>query len=144
NSSSNSSDAPPHLIHKYQPKVGSIGHAAIFTRPNVAKSYSLLAESLTSPTQDDLSCTNQCIKYLYSTRYRGVLYHGAKGCTEVFNGASDAAFADDSQTRRSFEANLFRLFGGPIAWAAKKKPTVAKSTMEWELAAQWRAGSHHK
>ncbi|KAI0991604.1 hypothetical protein K3495_g16583, partial [Podosphaera aphanis] len=57
---------------------------------------------------------------------------------------SDAAFADDSKTRKSSEAYLFRLFGGPIAWAAKKQPTVAKSTMKSELAALSRAGSHHK
>lgn len=48
------------------------------------------------------------------------MYHGTKGSVEVFDGASDAAFADDSQTRRSSEAYLFQLFGGPIAWAAKK------------------------
>ena len=72
------------------------------------------------------------------------MYNGTKGCLEVFNGASDAAFADDSSTRRSSEAYLFRLFGGPIAWSAKKQPTVAKSTMEAELAVLSRAGSHHK
>ncbi|KAI0991046.1 hypothetical protein K3495_g17141, partial [Podosphaera aphanis] len=73
-----------------------------------------------------------------------ILYNGSRGSVEVFDGASDAAFADDPKTRKSSEAYLFRLFGGPIAWAAKKQPTVAKSTMESELAALSRAGSHHK
>ncbi|KAI1002133.1 hypothetical protein K3495_g6069 [Podosphaera aphanis] len=62
----------------------------------------------------------------------------------MFDGASDAAFADDIKSRKSSEAYLFRLFGGAIAWAAKKQPTVAKSTMESELAALSRAGAHQK
>lgn len=116
----------------------------MFTRPDMAKSYSLLAEHLTNPTLEDLECANQCIQYLYSNRYRAILYQVSGGSVGVFDGASDAAFADDFQTRTSSEAYLFRLFGGPIAWAAKKQPTVAKSTMESELAALSRAGSHHK
>ncbi|KAI0991312.1 hypothetical protein K3495_g16875, partial [Podosphaera aphanis] len=126
--SSDNSQAPPQLVHEYQSKVGSIGHAAMFTRPDVAKSYSLLAEHLTNPTLEDLECANQCIQYLYSSRYRAILYQVSGGSVGVFDGASDAAFADDFQTRTSSEAYLFRLFGGPIAWAAKKQPTVAKST----------------
>ncbi|KAI1003163.1 hypothetical protein K3495_g5040 [Podosphaera aphanis] len=135
--------ASPQIIHEYQTKVGSIGHAAMFTRPDVAKS-SLLAEHLSNPNQDDLYNANRCIQYLYSTRFLVILYHGNKGSVEVFDGAGDAAFADDSQSRRLSEAYLFRLFGGPIAWAAKKQPIVAKSTMESELAALSRPGSHHK
>ncbi|KAI0999023.1 hypothetical protein K3495_g9173 [Podosphaera aphanis] len=136
--------ASPRLIHEYQQKVGSIGHAAMFTRPDVAKSYSLLAESLSNPTHHDLKCADQCIQYLYSTRYLAILYHGSNGDVEVFDGASDAAFVDDIKIRKSLEAYLFRLFGGAIAWAAKKQPKVAKSTMEYELAALSRAGVHHK
>ncbi|KAI0998866.1 hypothetical protein K3495_g9330 [Podosphaera aphanis] len=116
----------------------------MFTRPDVAKSYSLLAESLSNPTHHDLNCADQCIQYLYSTRYLAILYHGSNGDVEVFDGASDAAFADDIKSRKSSEAYLFRLFGGAIAWAAKKQPTVAKSTIESELAALSRVGAHHK
>ncbi|KAI0991909.1 hypothetical protein K3495_g16278 [Podosphaera aphanis] len=93
---------------------------------------------------NDLLNANRCIQYLYSTRYLAILYHENPGSVNVFDGSSDAAFADDTETRRSSEAYLFRLFGGPIAWAAKKQPTVAKSTMEAELSALSRAGSHHK
>lgn len=131
-------------IHEYQSKVGSIGHAAGFTRPDVAKSYSMLAEHLTNPTINDLLNANRCIQHLYSTRYLAILYHEKTGSVDVFDESSDAAFADDTITRRSSEAYLFRLFGGPIAWEAKKQPTVAKSTMEAELSALSRAGSHHK
>ncbi|KAI1000855.1 hypothetical protein K3495_g7345 [Podosphaera aphanis] len=141
---SDSSRASPDLIQEYQSNVGSIGHASIFTRPDVARSFSLLAEHLSNPIQDDLQSANRCIQYLFSTRYLALLYHGIGGSVENFNGASDAAIADDSQTRRSPEAYLFRLFGGPIAWVAKKQPTVAKSTMESELAALSRAGSHQQ
>ncbi|KAI1001090.1 hypothetical protein K3495_g7114 [Podosphaera aphanis] len=117
---SDDSSASPQLVYEYQSKVGSIGHAAMFTRPDVAKSYSLLAESLSNPTQEDLQSANRCIQYLYTTRHQAILYQGINGSARIFGGASDAAFADDSKTRKSSEAYLFRLFGGPIAWAAKK------------------------
>lgn len=52
--------APPQTIHEYQSKVGSIRHAAMFTRPDVAKYYSLLAGSLSNSTQNGLTCADRC------------------------------------------------------------------------------------
>ncbi|KAI0997336.1 hypothetical protein K3495_g10850 [Podosphaera aphanis] len=88
--------ASPQLIHEYQTKVGSIGHAAMFTRPDMAKSFSLLAEHLANPNQDDFYNANRCIQYLYGTRFLAILYHGNKGSVEVLDGASTAAFAGNS------------------------------------------------
>ena len=48
----------------------------------------------------------------------------------IFKGASDAAFADDPDTRRSTEGYLFKLFGGAIDWKSRKQQTVATSTTE--------------
>ncbi|KAI0992278.1 hypothetical protein K3495_g15908, partial [Podosphaera aphanis] len=79
--------ASPRHIHEYQSKVGSIGHAAGFTRPDVAKSYSMLAEHLTNPTMNDLLNANRCIQYLYSTRYLAILYHENPGSVNVFDGS---------------------------------------------------------
>jgi hypothetical protein len=52
-----------------------------------------------------------------------------------FQASSDAAFADDTKTRRSSEGYLFKLFGGPIDWRASKQRTVTTSTTEAELLA---------
>ena len=48
---------------------------------------------------------------------------------------SDAAFSDNSTTRKSTEGSLFKLFGGPIDWKSTKQKTVIKSSTEAELLA---------
>ena len=98
---------------------------------------------MTNPTEDDLESANRCIRYLYKTRFTAILYSG-KGTASVFQAASDAAFADDSESRKSSEAFLFKLFGGPISWAAKKLSNVTISTTEAELASLSRAATHLK
>lgn len=63
------------------------------------------------------------------------------GCSvKVWEGSSDAAYADDLDTRRSFEGYLFKLFGGPIDWKATCQFTVTTSTTEAELLAACHAG----
>ena len=101
----------------------------MFTLPDLVKAHSLLSERLTNPTEDDIESSNRCIRYLYNTRYVGIMYDG-KGSASVFEAASDAAFADDQHSRKSSEAFLFKLFGGPIAWASKKQSNVTRSTNE--------------
>ena len=49
--------------------------------------------------------------------------------------ASDAAFADDTVTRRSTEGYLFQLFGGAVDWRSTKQHTVTTSSTEAELLA---------
>lgn len=41
-----------------------------------------------------------------------------------FQCPTNAAFADDSPTRKSTEGYLFKLFGGPIDWCLPKKKQV--------------------
>jgi hypothetical protein len=52
-----------------------------------------------------------------------------------FQCSSDAAYADDSTTRKSTEGYLFKLFGGPVDWKSAKQKMVTKSTAEAELLA---------
>jgi hypothetical protein len=53
----------------------------------------------------------------------------------VFLCASDAAYGDDSLTRRSTEGFLFKLFGGPVDWRSTKQKTVTTSSTEAEFLA---------
>ena len=52
---------------------------------------------------------------------------------------SDAAYADDVETRKSSEGYLFKLFGGSIDWKARKQQTVTTSTTEAEFLSLQRA-----
>jgi hypothetical protein len=47
--------------------------------------------------------------------------------------ASDASFADDTETRHSSYGYTISLFGGLIAWKAAKQSTVTTSTTEAEM-----------
>jgi hypothetical protein len=72
---------------------------------------------------------------LYGTRYLGIQYGGGDGCTRAFSCASDAAYADDPETRRSTEGYVFHPFGGPIDWKPSKQKTVTTSSTEAEILA---------
>jgi hypothetical protein len=52
---------------------------------------------------------------------------------QIFLGSSDAAFADDSETRHSSRGYLFQLFGGPVHWKSVKQNIVTMSSTEAEL-----------
>ena len=59
----------------------------------------------------------------------------------IFFGASDAAFADDVETRRSSQGYVFQLFGMTVDWKSTLQRIVTKSTTEAELLALSLAGS---
>jgi hypothetical protein len=58
-----------------------------------------------------------------------------------FFGASDAAFGDEPETRRSSRGYLFKLYGMPIDWKGTVQRCNSKSTTEAELVALSLAGS---
>ena len=135
---SEASDAPdipdPQLIYAYQQRVGSINFAAIITRPDVAFAASKLAQHNQKPSSEMLKKADETIAYLYQTRYLAIAYNAYKQ-DSVLAISSDAAFADDVDSRRSSDGYLFQLFGGPIHWKANKQKTVTTSSTEAELLA---------
>ena len=53
----------------YQRKVSKIGYPAKNTRPNVATAYLKLARFLTNPGLKHHEVAEQCLAYLYKTRF---------------------------------------------------------------------------
>jgi hypothetical protein len=78
---------------------------------------------------------DRAISYLYGTKTLAIEYSAACNGDQVFTCASDAAYADDSTTRRSTEGYLFQLFRGAIDWRSTKQKTVTTSSTEAELLA---------
>jgi hypothetical protein len=126
----------------YQQLVGSLAYISTFTRPDVARAHSVLARHLQNPGQKHMSAVKHVWRYLYGTK------HMAIGASEqiaesssyvwdksLFYGASDAAFADDVDNRRSSHGCLFKLYGMPIDWKATQQRSVTKSNTEAELIA---------
>ena len=146
------SQAAPQEIHAYQQRVGSLNFATTVTRADAAKASSILAEFMHNPSPRHMDAADHALLYLYGTKSLAIEYSAEKTTMEAiikelpapdldtddpdhFQASSDAAFADDTKTRRSSEGYLFKLFGGPIDWRASKQRTVTTSTTEAELLA---------
>jgi hypothetical protein len=109
----------------YQQLVGSLAYISTFTRPDVARAHSVLARHLQNPGQKHVSAVKHVWRYLYGTRHLAI--RASQQIAEsssyvwdksLFYGASDAAFADDVESRRSSHGYLFKLCGMPINWKA--------------------------
>jgi hypothetical protein len=124
-------------IHAYQQRIGSINFAAVITRSDTAFSASKLATFLCNPSPTHLAAADQTISYLYGTKTYAIEYSAPTPGDEqrIFFCASDAAFADDRQTRKSTGGFLYKLFGGPVDWHSTKQKTVTTSSTEAELLA---------
>ncbi|KAK4078062.1 hypothetical protein Purlil1_12083 [Purpureocillium lilacinum] len=119
-------------IKMYQERIGSLMYVAVMTRPDIARTTAQLARFLTNPSPLHLAAANQCIRYLYTTRYLAIVYDGLH-TGEALVIASDASFADDIESRRSSQGYVMMLFNGPVAWKAGLQDTVTTSTTEAEI-----------
>jgi hypothetical protein len=143
NSLAQSAEDPNHQrTQLYQQLVGSLAYISTFTRPDVARAHSVLAQHLQNPGQKHLSAVYHVWRYLYGTKHLAIRASQqiAEGSSYVwdkslFYGASDAAFADDGESRQSSHGYLFKLYGMPIDWKAARQRSVTKSTTEAELIA---------
>lgn len=135
----NREQATAQEIYLYQRKVGSLLYATTVTRPDAARAANKLSEFLTNPSQRHQDAVDRAISYLNGTHTMAIEF-SASNTSQVFTGASDAAFADDPVTRYSTEGYLFKLYGGPIDWRSTKQRTVTTSSTEAELMALSHAG----
>ncbi|KAJ6439138.1 peramine synthetase [Purpureocillium lavendulum] len=137
--------ATPNQVHRYQQKVGSVNYVAVITRPDIAKPVSKLAEHLLNPSDKHDHLAERLMEYLWSTRYLAIQFseNGSTDLIKVNHSsvprelriASDAAFTDDPETRKSSQGHVITLFGGPVSWKASKQATVTTSSTEAELLA---------
>ena len=134
----NDMQASKNQIKGYQIKIGSIGHAAVSTRPDIAKAHSILAQFNQNPSERHIELADHLVSYLYGSRKFCLSFDGSKKPWQVF---CDASYADH-EDRKSSQGLLFKMFGGAIEWKATKQETVTKSTTEAELLALSVIGGH--
>lgn len=137
----NPEEASNQDTYVYQRIIGSLLYATCITRPNAAQASSKLSEFLRNPSPLHNAAARRAIAYLYQTRTLAIEYSGHSVGSQVFTGASNAAFRDDLTSRRSTEGYLFTLFGGPIDWHSTKQTSVTKSSTKAELMALSHAGT---
>ena len=122
-------------ISLFQQLVGSMNFAAVFTRPDIAFSMSVLSQFMTNPSGKHLDAAKHCLSYLVATKFLAVEFDSSKRSKGVFVTYSDAAFADDKMSRFSSFGFALQLFGGIIHYKASKLKTVTLSSTEAELLA---------
>lgn len=122
-------------IKRMQRLTGSLLYLSLNTRGDIAKATHFCAENMSNPSRAHLDAAIQIIQYAAATRDRGLNFNGSDTVTPLIRGATDAAFADDKETRRSSHGYVLFLCGAPVFWACKKQTTVATSTTEAELTA---------
>lgn len=133
-------------IHRFQQKIGSVNYAAVITRADIARTAARLSEFMRNPGPDHHAAADRAIQYLHSTKGLAIQYTGPPDDdpgTPYLLCSSDAAFADDPETRYSSQGYLTMLFGGPVAWRASKQRSVVTSSTEAELVALTAATREH-
>jgi len=122
-------------IYMYQRKVRSMLYAANITQLDLAKTASKLLEFLQnlSPIYD--ATATRAIAYLYQIKTLAIEYLNENVKNYIFAKASNAAFENNSVSRKSTEGYLFTLYGGPIDWQSTKQKSVTKLSTEAKLLA---------
>lgn len=117
-------------IKNYQAMVGSIMFAMIESRPDIAFATSLVSRFAKNPSKAHIEAVKMILRYLHTTRTRGITYGG----NSDFNitGYSDSDWAGDKDTRKSTSGFVFKLNNGAVSWSSKRQPTVALSSTESE------------
>ncbi|EKG08941.1 hypothetical protein MPH_14107 [Macrophomina phaseolina MS6] len=122
-------------IHLYQSRIGSAQFAATSTRVDIAYACSALSSYLTNPSPRHLELSQRLLSYLAGTKKLALCFQGNYDEDSIFTISSDAAFANDPDTRRSHQGSIITMFGAAVDWKAIKQPTVTTSTTEAELLA---------
>ena len=113
--------------------VGSLLHASIATRPDIAQAVGAVSKFNSCPTEAHLTAVKRIFRYLKGSINLCIKYE--RSADNRLVGFSDADWAGDMNDRHSTTGNLFMMSGAAIAWSSKKQPVVALPTTEAEYVA---------
>jgi hypothetical protein len=112
----------------YQQVVGSLMHAMLCTRLDLAYLISVLSQHMANPSMEHWMVVKQIFKYLQGT-LQMKLQFDATPSKEMF-GYCDADWGGDLKNRWSTIGFVFMIGCGAISWSCKRQLTIALSTME--------------
>jgi hypothetical protein len=115
----------------YNQLIGSLLWVAQCTRPDVSFAVNRLSQFLKDPSDSHWTAAVWILRYLAATKDLRLRLGGSL----VFNGFSDANWAEDREDRRSTSAYTYRLGDGSISWKSRKQATVSLSSTEAEYKA---------
>jgi hypothetical protein len=121
-------------VTQYQEGIGSLMHAMVLTRPDIAFVLGRLSQYMSDPAEHHGHALKNLMRYLRTTVTQKLRY-GPGGAHEHFVVYSDADWASDKTDRKSVSGSVTMFYGGPICWSSKKQRSVATSSCESEYMA---------
>ena len=129
---------------------GTLMHAMVGTRLDIAHATNQCASRMQAPTKRDMQAAERILRYLAGTRDVGLVFGSHNGPTVgesrgrrtqvvvdvTVCAYADADWANGKSDRRSISGWVGKLNGDAISWSSKKQRTVALSTCEAELYAE--------
>jgi hypothetical protein len=124
--------------HGYACVIGSLIHAMVHTRPDIAYAVSILSRAMSNPEPYHWKGAAYVLRYLRETRELGIVHSQAemiKHKDSFLMAAVDSSFADCDLTARSTSGYVIWFGGSPLEWECKRQPLVTMSTCESEYVA---------
>jgi len=113
----------------YQGIVGSIMYGMLCTRPDLAFPIQQFPQFSSNPANAHFQAANRAMRYLQGTQTTGPIYNGEiTGPIQAYCDVDYGAGED----RKSISGYVFLFAGAPVSLQAKKRTTVAQSTVEGE------------
>jgi hypothetical protein len=122
-------------IHEYQQIIGSLMHAMVYTRPDIAFILGRLAQYMTKPAKHHGHAVKNLMRYLRSTIKQKLRFGPGGVHADSVVVYTDADWASDKVDRKSISGGVAIFYNGPISWASKKQNSVATSSAESEYIA---------
>jgi hypothetical protein len=128
---------------RYRSMVGTALYISVMTRPDISFAAGQLSRHMSSPTHALMAAAERLLLFLKHTASRRLVYKIgvpppipmkpiSRPLLVVY---SDSDWGTCPTTRRSVSGIVITVNGSPVAWASRKQPLVAKSTMAAEYLA---------
>ena len=124
----------------YASAVGSLTHAQVCTKPDIAFFVGMLGRYQSNPGIDHWKTAKKVMRYLQGTKDYMLMYRQTVNLEVI--GYSDLDYAGYIDSRKSTSGYVFMLVGGAISWRSAKQTLTATSTMEVEFVSCFEATSH--
>jgi len=132
-------DSIPFDPEWYRSAIGSLMYLCTYTRPDLSFAVNALAKFMSTPCEHHAVAVKRVLRYLAGTLALGLTFSGNHDDINVFEGFSDADYAEDKDTRKSTSGICFILNGAAVSWTSKRQSTVASSAAEAEYTALFSA-----
>ena len=125
--------------HNSMPRIiGSLIHAMVHTRPDIAFAVSLLSRSMSKPEPYHFKACRYLLCYLRATQDLCIVHDRCNmmaAAPHFLQAFVDSSFGDCEITARSTSGFVVSFGGSPVEWEAKRQSLVTMSTMESEYVA---------